>query len=302
MVTPPQTSNDILIFDRRLVKHKRQRAAHNFSDHDFLFQWSKNQISERLHDINRTFDTALHIGSRSPLSAQHNKIGTMITLDLPNTPVEPCTPYIQASEEFLPIAPKSMDLILSNLNLHAVNDLPGALLQIRNSLKDDGLFMASIFGGETLYELRKTMAEIELSMLGGVSPRIAPFADKPQMGDLLQRAKLNLPIIDSEIITVTYDNVFKLLHDVRGMGEGNTIIERSKTPLNKEFFMRLAQKYHENFAEEDGRIVASFEIIFLHGWAPHSSQQKPLRPGSAKNSLAEALGSTEIKTGEKAAP
>ncbi|PCI56093.1 MAG: SAM-dependent methyltransferase [Alphaproteobacteria bacterium] len=302
MVASPQTGNDILIFDRTLVKHKRQRAAHHFSDHNFLFQWSKHQLSDRLHDINRTFDTALHIGSRSPLSAQHDKIGTMITLDLPDTPVEPCTAYIQASEELLPIAPQSMDLILSNLNLHTVNDLPGALLQIRNSLKDDGLFMASIFGGETLHELRKAMADIELSMFGGISPRVAPFADKPQMGDLLQRAKLNLPIIDSEIITVTYDSVFKLLHDIRGMGESNAIIERSKAPLNKEFFMRLAQKYHDDFAEEDGRIVASFEIIFLHGWAPHSSQQKPLRPGSAENSLAEALGSTEIKTGEKATP
>ena len=301
MVTSPNTNNDILIFDRELVKCKRQRAAKNFPDHGFLFQWSKNQISDRLHDINRTFDSAIQIGSRSPL-AHHKKIGNIVTLDLPNAPVEPCTPYIQASEEFLPIAPKSMDLVLSNLNLHTVNDLPGALLQIRNSLKDDGLFMASIFGGETLHELRKSIAEVELSMFDGVSPRVAPFADKPQMGDLLQRANLHLPIIDSEIITVTYDNIFKLLHDIRGMGEGNTIIERSKTPLNKEFFMRLAQKYHDDFAEKDGRIVASFEIIFLHGWAPHSSQQKPLRPGSAKNSLAEALGSKEIKTGEKATP
>lgn len=301
MVTFSHANSDILIFDRVLVKHKRQRATDNFRNHNFLFQWSRNQLSDRLNDVNRTFDTALHIGSRAPIT-KHEKIGSLITLDLPNTPVEPCAPYIQASEEFLPIAPKSMDLILSNLNLHTVNDLPGALLQIRNSLKDDGLFMASIFGGETLHELRKSMADIELSMFGGISPRVAPFADKPQMGGLLQRANLSLPIIDSDIITVTYDNVFKLLHDIRGMGEGNSIIERSKAPLNKEFFMRLAQKYHDDFAEKDGRIVASFEIIFLHGWAPHSSQQKPLRPGSAEKSLAEALGSTEIKTGEKAAP
>ncbi|PCJ97491.1 MAG: SAM-dependent methyltransferase [Zetaproteobacteria bacterium] len=302
MVTSTHINNEILIFDRSLIKRNRQRITANFSNHDFLFQWSKNQLSERLKDINRKFQTALHIGSRAPITAEHEKISSIITLDLPHKPVDNCTPYIQASEEFLPVAPKSMDLILSNLNLHTVNDLPGALLQIRNTLKDDGLFMASIFGGETLHELRKVIADVELSMLGGVSPRVAPFADKPQMGDLLQRARLNLPIVDSEIITVTYDSVFKLLHDIRSMGESNTIIARNKTPLGKEFFMRLAKQYQEEFAEEDGRIVASFEIIFLHGWAPHESQQKPLRPGSAENSLAEALGSKEVKTGEKATP
>ena len=302
MVTSPQANNDILIFDRALIKHKRQRASRKFTDHDFLFRWSKNQLCDRLLDINRHFDTAINIGSRCPVTLEHSKINQLATMDLMDTPITPCAPYIQGTEEFLPIATKSMDLVLSNLNLHTVNDLPGTIIQIRNTLKNDGLFMASIFGGETLHELRKTIAETELSMFGGISPRIFPFADKPQMGDLLQRAGLNLPIIDSEIITVTYDSVFKLLHDIRGMGESNTILERSKTPLNKEFFMRLAHKYHDNFAESDGRIIASFEIIFLHGWAPHKSQQKPLRPGSAKNSLAEALGSTEIKTGEKTAP
>ena len=298
------TVSDITVFDRYRVKHNRERARKEFSKYDFLFSWSQARLSDRLYDINRQFKTALHIGSRVPVCAEkHDKIDFMATLDLTGTFVTPsAAPYIQATEEFLPIKAKSLDLVVSNLNLHSINDLPGALCQIRQSLKDDGLLMASMLGGETLHELRAIMAETEIELLGGVSPRISPFADKPQMGDLLQRAGFSLPVVDSEIVTVTYDNAFKLLHDLRGMGEGNSIIARDKTPLGKQFFMRLAQKYAQRYAESDGRIVASFEVIFLLGWSPHDSQQKPLRPGSADHSLAEALGGTEINTGEDATP
>ena len=296
MVISEKNVSDILVFDRALIKQNRERASHIFQDHDFLFRWSQTQLSHRLNDINRHFGTALHIGSRAPV--MHGKIKNLVTLDMADGPAA----NIQASEEFLPIAPKSMDLIISNLNLHTVNDLPGTLLQIRNSLKDDGLFIASILGGETLYELRDVITQTELSLFGGVSPRIAPFADKPQMGDLLQRAGLALPVVDSDIITVTYDNVFKLLHDLRGMGESNALLKRNRTLPGKEFFFRVAETYQNKYAEHDGRIVASFEVIFLLGWAPHSSQQKPLRPGSADHSLADALDATEIKTGEKAIP
>lgn len=291
-----------MIFDRACVKRNRQRAQERFDDYSFLFQWSKNHLHDRILDINRRFGSALNIGSRAPILA-HDKIDHITTLDLTRIPFDTnASPYIQASEDFLPIAHKSLDLIVSNLNLHTVNDLPGALLQIKQSLKEDGLFIASILGGETLHELRKIFTETELELYGGISPRIAPFADKPQMGDLLQRAGFALPVVDSDIVTVTYDNIFKLFHDLRGMGEGNAIIARKKSPTSKAFFMRAAQKYHEQFAEEDGRIVASFEVIFLLGWSPHSSQQKPLRPGSAEHSLAEALNTTEIKAGEKAKP
>lgn len=288
-----------MIFDRDLIKCRRERAAPNFTSHNFLHEWSKKQILERLYDVNRNFGRALQIGSRGALSSDHTKIDNIITMDLTDKPIENCEHFIQASEEFLPVASKSMDLVISNLNLHNVNDLPGSLVQIKNSLKDDGLFIASIFGGETLHELRKIMMEVEIELYGGVSPRVAPFADKPQMGDLLARANFALPVIDSDIITVTYDNVFKLLHDVRGMGESNAIIARSKDPLSKKFFMRVAEEYKNQFCENNdqnnGRIVASFEIIFLLGWSPHKSQQKPLRPGSATTSLAEALGATEVK-------
>jgi len=295
-----QKSSDILIFDRNRVAQARARALPEFEQYNFLFEWSKNNLIDRISDINRTFTNALQIGARGAVK-QHDKITSLTTLDLlEKTSVN--SPYICASEEFLPIASQSIDLLFSNLCLHSVNDLPGALLQIRRALKADGLFIASMLGGETLHEMRKVMAEAELEIYGGISPRISPFADKPQMGDLLQRAGFALPVVDSDIITVTYDNVFKLMKDLRGMGENNAIIARKKTPTSKAFFMSVAKKYHDKFAESDGRIVASFEVIFLLGWSPHESQQKPLKPGSAEHKLADILGTQEIKTGEKAKP
>ncbi len=279
------------IFDKKQVRRNRERASNKFQKHGFLFEWSKNQLSERIYDINRTFPNALQIGSRAPiLTADHDKIGGIVTLDLTNKPVQnfdAC--YIQASEELLPIASNSMDLVVSNLSLHSVNDLAGTLIQINDCLKGDGVFIASMLGGETLHELRKIMMEVEISMFDGASPRIYPFADKPQMGELLQRAKFALPVVDSDVVTVTYGSVFKLLHDVKYMGEGNAIYKRNKSYMGKEFFMQVAQKYHEQFADDGGRITASFEVIFLLGWKAHKSQQRPLPRGSAKMSLAEAL-------------
>lgn len=304
MVTAQQKTSDILVFDRDLIRRKRQRALKGFGDYDFLFQWSKKELSERLLDINREFGAALQIGSRGALkTSEHQKIKHIVTCDLtPQSLTQDTDTYVQATEEFLPIANESMDLVLSNLNLHTVNDLPGTLIQIRKCLKKDGLFISSMFGGETLHELRSVLTTVELDMTGGISPRIAPFADKQQMGDLLQRGGFNLPVVDSEIITVTYDNIFKLLHDIRGMGESNAILARDKRFVSRDFFMRAAQEYQEKFAQNDGRIVASFEIIFLLGWAPHESQQKPLRPGSAEHRLADALSTIEITTGDKAKP
>ncbi len=298
-------NSDIVVFDRDLIAKRRMRAKANFLKHDFLFRWSKEQLGERLLDINRDFSSVLQIGSRgSFVNGDHSKLNqNIVTCDLCPTPIDEVTypeayHYIQSDEEFLPIAPKTMDLAISNLNLHSTNDLPGTLLQIRKTLKDDGMFLASILGGETLYELRNAMAVTEQELFGETSARIFPFADKPQIGGLLTRAGFALPVADSDIITVTYENVFKLMADLRGMGESNTILKRSRKPLSKEFFMRLAQNYQERYADDDGRIKASFEIIFLLGWAPHKSQQKPLLPGSAKRSLAEALGATEIKLGD----
>ncbi|GJL84424.1 MAG: methyltransferase [Micavibrio sp.] len=288
--TSHDTEQDIKVFDRSRIRHNRQRAAANFSQHSFMFDWADKQLNERLADIKREFPLALQIGTRGP-APQSSKINHLISMDI-------CNASIIADEEFLPFAGESLDLVLSTLNLHSTNDLPGALLQIRKALKPDGLFIASMLGGETLHELRQVLTQAEINIKGGASPRVSPFADKQQMGALLQRAGFNLPVIDSDIVTVTYDNIFKLFHDLRGMGEGNAIFARNKTPPGKALFLEAARLYQEQFAEKDGRIVASFEVIFLLGWAPHESQQKPLRPGSAEHSLAEALDTNELKTGD----
>ena len=266
------TADPIKIFDRDVLKQRLSRNATNFHQHAFLHEWVQKNIDERLDDIKRTF-RARHSLQSENLNSEFEALG---------------------------LQPESFDLITSTLNLHSVNDLPGVLHQIRTALKPDGLFLGAMFGGETLHELRESLMQAELALKGGVSPRVFPFADKQQAGALLQRAGFALPVVDSEILSVTYDNMFKLMHDLRGMGESNIITERSRTNPGKEFFMRAAQHYAENFSEDDGRIVASFEIIFMIGWAPHESQQQPLKPGSAENRLADALSTEEIKTGERA--
>ena len=295
MVNDP---GDVLIFDRALLRHKRQRNIQTHADYNFLINWAHRQMADRLRDVNRNFPLALQLGGASDpaLYKDTGKIGHIITMDTARAS------SVIADEEFLPFASHSLDLVYSALNLHSVNDLPGALLQIRQALKPDGLFMASLFGGETLRELRESLMHAELELKAGASPRVFPFADKPQMGALLQRAGFALPVVDSEIITVTYTDMFKLLHDLRGMGETNIIRGRHKANPGKALFMRAAEHYQRNFADADGRIRASFEIIFLAGWSPHASQQKSLAPGSAKLRLADALNAREVKTGERTAP
>jgi NADH dehydrogenase [ubiquinone] 1 alpha subcomplex assembly factor 5 len=270
---------DIVIFDRMRLKQARAKIR---PGHDFLIQWAQDQLNERLKDIKRSFPEALHIGP-SP----YMNVGGI---------------RVAADEEFLPFKDNSLDLVTSNLTLHSTNDLPGTLLQIRRALKPDGLFIAAMLGGETLHELRTSLMQAEMELKGGASPRVFPFADKPQMGGLMQRAGYALPVVDSEIVTVTYESIFKLMHDLRFMGESNIIAKRSKIYPGRDFFMKAAEYYSKNFSDPDGRIRASFEIIFLIGWAPHKSQQQPLRPGSAKTRLADVLGVDEIKTGEKTAP
>lgn len=291
-------ASDIIIFDRARLRHNRQRARAKLKQHQFLLDWANTQIMESLSMVNRDFPMGLQIGTKTPFAREG-----MIYTDITAQPLsDDITHFIQADEEFLPFADNSFDLVVSNLNLHSVNDLPGTLLQIRRILKPDGLFLASMFGGETLHELRASLTQAELLLKGGLSPRVFPFADKQQMGALLQRAGFALPVIDSDIVTVTYDSMFKMLHDLRGMGEGNIIHERSKSNPGKQMFMDAARYYQEHFAEDDGRLPASFEIVFLSGWSPDDSQQKPLRPGSAERRLSQALGADEVKTGEKATP
>jgi SAM-dependent methyltransferase len=277
--------SDINVFNRQHVRQHRRRAQTNFFKHSFLFDWCEQQVLDRLQDIAKKFPTAFIIGSRlnpafiDGLKTAKN-IGNLTTHDFIDD---------NSVSEMLPIEPQSADLIISVLDLHTVNDLPGALLQIKSALKPDGLFMGCMLGGETLYELRDTLMQTEIQMLSGASPRVAPFADKQQMGALLQRAGFALPVIDSEIIRVSYTSMFNLMADLRGMGESNALNSRRKQFTGSGFFAEAASYYQNNFAEPDGRVTASFEMIFLIGWSPHDSQQKPLRRGSADHSLAEFL-------------
>jgi SAM-dependent methyltransferase len=224
------------------------------------------------------------------------KITHIVTTDLaPEMLAQTKGLRVCADEEQLPFADKSFDLIISALSLHWVNDLPGALIQIRRALVPDGLFMGAMFGGETLTELRQALAEAEIECEGGLSPRVSPFADLRDMGGLLQRAGFALPVVDSDRVTVTYGNPLKLMAELRGMGETNALIERRRTPMRRTTLMRAAAIYSEKFGLPDGRIPATFEITMLAGWSPHESQQKPLRPGSAKAKLADVLGTVEYK-------
>jgi SAM-dependent methyltransferase len=285
-------TTDIFVFDRKSVRIKRKRAAPHLADHGFLFDWALKQLTHRLEDIKREFPTALQIGLRSQNTLKNRYgIETLYTLD--SAPA--LSPNILAEEDLLPFGGNSFDLIYSALNLHTVNDLPGALAQMKHCLKPDGLFIAAMMGGETLYELRSILQQAELETLSGLSPRVAPFADMPQMGNLMQRAGFNLPVIDSEKVTVTYDNIFKLMKDLRLMGENNSLKARYNKFTPRSFFARADELYKQYFSEENGKITATFDVIFLIGWAPHESQQKPLRPGSAKTRLADALQTTEGK-------
>ena len=275
--------SDIKIFNRQHVRQQRLRANTKFADHAFLFDWCEKQILDRLQDIKKDFPVAVHIGDRT----SHDFLNELKkNKNIESLKVED---FIDTDSEVLPCEPQSADLITSILDLHTVNDLPGALVQIKNILKPDGLFIGCLLGGETLYELRETLMQTEMAISSGASPRVAPFADTAQMGALLQRAGFALPVVDSEIIRVSYANMFNLMGDLRGMGESNTLATRQKTFTSSRFFAKAATYYQEHFAEPDGRVTASFEVIFLIGWSPHASQQQPLRRGSAEHSLAEFL-------------
>jgi SAM-dependent methyltransferase len=206
---------------------------------------------------------------------------------------------IVADEEMLPFQEGSLDLVVSALALQFVNDLPGTLIQIRRALKPDGLFLGALIGGESLAELRAAFAEAEAEVEGGASPRVAPFADLRDLGALLQRAGFALPVTDIDRVTVRYESPLALMRDLRRMGAGNVLIERRRKPLRRATLRRLFEIYAEKFSDPDGRVRATFEIVWLSGWAPHESQQQPLKPGSARARLADALNAREVSAGEK---
>lgn len=290
------------IFDRQLL-HVRQVRARAHGPATFLLDRVAIELGERLSAVLRQFDVAVDLGTPTDavrrVLAASGKVGAIVAAAADATDFESSFLRVAANEELLPFADGSLDLVVSALALQFINDLPGTLIQIRRALKPDGLLLAALVGGESLTELRAAFAAAESEIEGGVSPRVVPFIDVRELGALLQRAGFALPVIDSERLVVRYDSVFALMHDLRRMGATNVLYERRRTPLKRATLERMAAIYAERFADTDGRIRASFEIVWLSGWAPHESQQKPLKPGSAAQRLADALGTREIPTGEK---
>ena len=293
-----------LIFDRMLLRARRRRAT-AAGPETFLLDHVASDLAERLTAVLRRFHLVLDLGApgdavRRAL-ADLPSIGTVISADtvLPGRAAN-APRFVVADEEKLPFGAAAFDLVVSALSLQFVNDLPGALVQIRRVLKPDGLFVGALAGGDTLTELRQAFAAAESEIEGGISPRVAPFADLRDLGALLQRAGFALPVADVDRIIVRYDSAFALMRDLRRMGATNTLLDRRRTPLRRATLMRVAEIYAERFADADGRLRATFEIVWLLGWAPHPSQQQPLKPGSAQARLADALGTREISTGEKA--
>ena len=296
-----EPENSAIIFDRIAVRRQRKRASTVFAEHDFLFREVAARLADRLTDIRRKFGLAIDLGTRgrhlNRLLAGNPSIETIVEMGL--TPGAGEASFI-GDEEALPIASICADLIISNLVLHWTNDLPGTLIQCRQTLKPDGLFMAAILGGQTLAELRQVMTVVEAEISGGVSPRVSPFAELADVASLLQRAGFNLPVADTDTITVTYSDVFALMRDLRGMGETNAVLARPRNFAKRQLFFSVAERYAKLFGDSEGRIPASFQILYLTGWAPDVSQQQPLKPGSASASLADALESEEHSAGQKA--
>ena len=287
------------IFDRTLIGARRRRAA-ALGPVTFLLDRVADEFADRLGVVTRRFDLAADLGTPGDAVAKAlsrlPSIGAVIrsgfAADAPR-------PAVAADEEALPFRDGALDLAVSGLALQFVNDLPGVLVQIRRALKPDGLFLAALLGGETLTELRQSFAAAESELEGGASPRVAPFADLRELGALLQRAGFALPVTDVDRITVRYGAAFDLMRDLRRMGAANALVARRRTPLRRATLLRMAEIYADRFADPDGRLRATFEIVWLSGWAPHPDQQKPLQPGSAKTRLADALGTREITAGEK---
>ena len=277
MVPNPTTTP--LLFDRALLR-ARQARAQRLGSATFLLDRVAEDLAERLHAVLREFQQAADIGTPGAglRDALAGRVGMIAPVELPDI-----------ESRGLALASQSIDLAVSALALQFVNDLPGVLAQIRRALKPDGLLLAAMLGGDTLTELRQCFAAAEAEREGGMSPRVAPSTDLRDIGALLQRAGFTLPVTDVDRVVVRYDSAFALMADLRRMGATNVLVERRRVPTRRATMLRMAQLYGERFADSDGRIRATFDVIWLCGWAPHASQQQPLKPGSAKASLAEAV-------------
>lgn len=287
-----------IVFERALQRQRLARAKKQGAE-PFLLERVAEDMSARLDATLRPFSRALDLGTPGPqvaqmLAAREGERKLTRASPLPE-PASPDWSLAVVDEEILPFGAESFDLVVSALALQYANDLPGVLVQIRRALAPDGLFLGCLMGGQTLQELRAAFAEAEAEITGGASPRVAPFADLRDMGALLQRAGFALPVTDIDTLTVRYRDMFALMKDLRAMGATNALAQRRRTPLRRDVLLRAAQIYAVRFADADGRVRATFEIVWLSGWAPHESQQKPLQPGSAKMRLADALNTHETK-------
>ncbi|WP_417450453.1 methyltransferase domain-containing protein [Kordiimonas sp.] len=267
-MTSPQKPD--ALFDMNAVLTNAARGRVMGSEYDFLRREVADRMQDRLMDINRRFEHVLDIGGRSFVEG-----ATSVELPTANAALD--------------AVPASHDLVISNLSMHWVNDLPGLMVQANHALKPDGLFIASLFGGDTLHELRHALIAAESEVVGGANTRVIPFADVRDLGSLLQRAGFALPVTDMDTITVTYEHPLKLLQDLRGMGEANAMTTRSRNFLRRDVLMRACERYTAKYAGPDGRIPATFQVLYMTGWHPHESQQKPLKPGSGKMNLGDAL-------------
>lgn len=281
------------VFDRRLVRLRRERFARDFDAMGFLVREVVERLIDRLEDIRREFRRVLALGA--PLGvveralAGRFRIERLVAVD--SAPAILAGPGLRvvADAEALPFAADRFDLVVSAMILHWVNDLPGTLVQLRSCLAPDGLLMLALPGGETLTELRDCLTRAELECEGGVSPRVSPFADVRDAGSLLQRAGFALPVVDVDRITVSYGEPLRLLRDLSRMGEGNALLQRRRGPLRRETLARACQLYGERFGDAEGRLTATFDILFMAGWKPHPSQQRPAARGSGRTRLADAL-------------
>lgn len=303
-------SEAMQVFDRRAVQMHRDRAATKLDGNDFLFVETAERLCDRLDDVKRTFATALDLGCHGGEVAQtlngRGGVETLIQADYSpamaaRAAAHSDTPALCVDEENLAFKDASFDLVLSNLSLHWVNDLPGALIQIRKALKPDGLMIASVLAERTLWELRESLMAAEIEVEGGMSPRVSPFATVQDLGSLLDRAGFALPVLDTDTITVSYPDAFKLMADLRAMGEAGSVAGRRKQFTRQGTLLRAASYYREKFGstEQDGpeqakpgeesRIPATFDVVTMTAWAPGPNQPKALKPGSGKINLNVAL-------------
>ncbi len=291
------------IFDRRKVRQNRTQAMEQHAKEPAIFSMVRERTLDRLLDVTRTFHHAFVCGPGSTLTAQtmtqSHRVESVTSSEFidPAAAAQPRSNQpplsLISDDEWVPFGPDSFDLVLSVLSLHWVNDLPGALIQLRRCLQEDGLFLAVLFGGTTLYELRECLLDAETQLMDGVTPRVSPFVDVRDAGNLLVRAGFALPVADTDTIVQEYENMTSLFGALKTMGELNAIVERSRGLATPRLFALADSLYEQRFGTKDGGIKATFEIVTLTGWAPSDIQQKPLAPGSVRRRLSDALDTDE---------